>query len=272
MISTRDYEKYSIIPPTVEVIPTYKESIIVIDSSHRDKSIYPSPSSYEIHLDTEINDVVSARLLCANVPLSAYLINSSYNRIYINNQEVILENGDYTITQLVSEIQTKINTVIGGGMTCYYDAIKDRVSFEHATLNFTLDFTDPISIGCIIGFGNLAYTSTAKTLIAPFRIDLDAYKKYVVLFIEQFSIIVSSFNKILDGFAIIPKAHSCLNLCHDDVKYLKRFQPPIQRLSKFKIAFYDQRGNLYDFQNMDHYFEIILNSHSHQRRQGTIFS
>lgn len=275
MISTRDYEKYSIIPPPVENIPIIKESIIVIDSTHRDKSIYPSPNMYEIELDTEIHDVISAKLLYANVSLSSYLINSSYNRIFLNisnvNHEIILENGDYTILQLVSEIQTKINASIGGGITCTYDAIKDRVSFVHTILNFTLNFTNPLSIASIIGFGEQEYNSTANSLTAPYRIDLDAYKKYVVLFIEQFSLIESSFNKILNGFAIIPKSFDSLNLCHD-VKYVKRFQPPIQRLKKFKISFYDQRGNLYDFQNKDHHFEIIVHSYAHQRRQGSIFS
>ena len=36
------------------------------------------------------------------------------------------------------------------------------------------------------------------------------------------------------------------------------------------ITFYDRFNNLYDFQNIDHRFEILFKSHKQRRKYGSI--
>ena len=89
--------------------------------------------------------------------------------------------------------------------------------------------------------------------------------------IEQFDLLKSIDRDLNKSFAMIPKMYQNLSIA-DSAKYKKNFSPPIPKLAKLRIKFFDRFGNPYDFQNVDHRFELLITSAKQRRKYGNIFS
>jgi hypothetical protein len=254
----------------------------VVDSRDRNRVTFPSPSSYDIAMDEDIDDVLTAELLRADVPFSGYLIhaqNATLTLTFNNaNVQVTLDQGDYASgSELATELQRALHAAIGvttdDVFTVTHDTRKDKLTIESASANtFALTF---LSLGQakIFGFdqANVAYSATAAApfvLVSPYRVDLNAHK-YLVLRIDTMSVNHSINNIINKSFAILPRDVGSSSGDRNSLRLLdikKYFNPPVAKLSKLRIAFFDYDGNPYDFQNQDHYFELLFTSFKHTRR------
>jgi hypothetical protein len=269
-----EYINNAIIPPPQELAdiePKHKYTRLVIDSKDRDISLFPDPNKYEIKLEDDIDDVVSAHLLSIDVHLSSYMINKYFKEfdLIISGviSKVILDEGDYTATSLASMIQTKMNMISNNTFEVVYDEIKDNYIFR-SHISFSISFVNQTnSLHQLLGFKKDTYASI-DTEISPHPHVLKSlyrknfkYNNYVIMNIEQFDINKSNSNIIQKSFAIIMDNYSNINL-GDDPKIIKTFTPPIPRLAKLRISFVDRYGNTYDFQNMDHRIEILFTSYN----------
>lgn len=284
-----DYSNSAIIKPNQEGFDRGREIIkkyhpIVIDSRDRDVIRHPDPSKYVIDLDDEIQDVIAAELVTANIPIKSYIVNKTNNsfQLTLNDSTLItlsVPNGDYTPLQLISQLEKSFQDqgIQNQSIDFRYDEIQDKFMFE-SSLPFMFHFekqtakASPFNMGKLLGFNNRTFeaenTSTIYVIMPPFRKNFDE-TNYALLKITGFYA-HKSLNQVIDKtFAIIPFDRLDQNIVSDLQPIRKDFNPPIPRLSKLQISFVDRNGDYIDFQNHDHYFIIRLESFRHTRKYAS---
>lgn len=279
-----DFFNNAVIEPPKEYLyfdNNKKYTRIVIDSKDRNTNLFPNPNEYEIVLDDDINDVVSAQLISADVPFSSYLINELFKNLYVtvSSTEYIvpLTTGDYSPLSLAAHIESQLNTVISNDFRVSYDTTKDNFVFT-SKIPFTLSFNgvqNPLNM--LLGFDKISYTSDVNNALTPYENVIQSpfrrnfsYNKYVYLVIEQFDLNKGNAKPINKSFAALTQEYNILSI-NDTPKIIKYFSPIIPRLSKIKIAFYDRFGNKYDFQNIDNRLEFLFISFKQRSKYQTIF-
>ena len=283
-VNQQDFYNNAVIEPPKEFMfyeNNKKYTRIVIDSKDRDQNQYENPNDYTIVLDDDINDVVSAQLVSADVPFTSYMINENFNKLYVtiggNTYTIILTIGDYTTSTLASHMESMLNALLAGNFSVSYDSIKDNFRFRSKVV-FSLVFqgvTNPLN--SLLGFKQQTYTSTVSSeqdafvnvIQSPYRKNTD-YNKYIYLVIEQFDLNKGNAKPINKSYAALTEQYTQLSI-NDRPKIVKYFSPSIPRLSKLKISFYDRYGNKYDFQNQDHRLEFIFTSFKQKSKYQNIF-
>lgn len=275
------FESAIIPPPKKDAINRVDKYFrYVIDSRDRNTQLYPSPSKYTIELDEDITDVNSVELLVADVPFSRYLVHNKNNVLHFElsgtELEAVVEPGDYTESELATELESKMNTVSGG--TSF------AVSYTDKTKTFTITNTSPFTlvfrgdsyqhtnnvydyryksntIAKVLGFRNEdveAFSSGSGAWgvrsMFPRNFTLD---KYIVLKIQNVSLNKAQARSTQSSFTLINNPANPISNYYDHV-LKKKLSPPIQSLKKLSISFYDYDGNLYDFQNQDHRLELVF--------------
>jgi hypothetical protein len=275
------YIKNAIIPPPETPGEVIKYTRIAIDSKDRNKTLHPFANKYEIRLNNEVTDVMSAKLKSADIPLSMYLINDYFNTLYLSydgmSYNVVLDKGNYTETSLATMMTTKLNNAVGSNVfQVTYNTATDNYTFACHNI-FTLTFgTSKNSLDALLGFAKEQYTATNTgsdpfdyIIRSPYRKNFN-YNNYLIMYIDQFDIIQSPSTELDRCFAIIPSVYTQLSMSdHPDI--IKVFSPPIPRLTRLIIRFLDRYGNPYDFQNMEHRFELLLQSNKQARKYNSIF-
>ena len=276
------YDNAIIPPPEGSNEPSVKYTRIIIDSKDRNMDLFPEANSYEIRFDDEVEDVLSAQLVSADIPLPMYIVNKYFKTFTIKigqtSYTITLDEGDYDATTLASNITTNINKVLNlsNGFLVEYNQIKDNYTFK-SPVPFILTFNEVNSLHNVLGFKKQQYVSfqddddVARPYIikSEFRRNFQ-YNNYIVMSIDQFDINKSNSNNLHKTFAVIVKNYTDINFA-DMPKVIKNFTPPIARLAKLRISFKDKYGNLYDFQNMDHRLEILFTSFKQKRKYQNIF-
>lgn len=278
VLTPEEFEKHAIIKPpgSFEFVDNDKKyTRLVVDSTFRDQTQYPNPNDYYFVFDDDINDVASARLISIDLPFSTYTINMYFNTLWVkigagNEVTVALDQGNYNASALATMIQTKLNNAsLGVTFTITYNSTLDKFTFA-GTGAFALNFAGKTNgLHYLLGFKPTNYTSTANQIIAPYRCNLN-YNNYIVMCIDSFDNNKSNNKPLNKSFAVITPNYSGLSL-GDEPNITKNFNPPLARLAKIHITFFDKYGNPYDFQNMDHRFELLFHSFKQRRKYQNIF-
>ena len=137
--------------------------------------------------------------------------------------------------------------------------------------NFVNEYPNK-SVGKLLGFSIDNYILTANTpLEAPYMIDLET-ETYIIMYMQQAKMYQSKNNKAHNAFAIINKMENNSNgLVMYNNNVMKSFNPAIANLSNLVFKFCDYKGNLYDFQNREHRFEIVFTCFKQTRCYNEIF-
>lgn len=283
-IDDKSYEKYGVTkPPQLYTGDNQKYTRLVVDSRVRDTKIFPSQNDYDILFDDDINDVISAQLIYVDIPFTNYLINQYYNKVNITvnnmyNYVFSIDTGDYTTDSFLEEMQTALTKNIPDfNIQITYNIKTDSYTFSSTNI-FNFNFIgNKNCLAMLLGFDQTKnYTAVVNNqdnkyyLTSPFRKNFN-YNNYIIMNIDQFDLLKSSDTSLNKSYAMIPKNYDVLNLA-DNPQYIKIFSPPIPRLVKLHVRFYDRFGNNYDFQNMDHRFEILLTSFKQKRKYANIFT
>lgn len=284
MYSHFDFEKSHIIkPPTTHFDADRKSQrrniMLHIDSRDRDVSRYPNSNRYVIDLEEEIEDVLSAEIMYASIPISTYTINPNNNRfrLVINHTtyHVQLDIGDYTQEEIARQLASKIEHLSG----CRFDATidKPRGKFIFSSDRpFAFVFAPEWSPSChkLLGFRHDTYeareTSPPHTFILepPFRAHLSD-TDYALLQIAGFHNFNSVNTAMKKTFAIVPAAHTPSTITSDSFRYQKSFNPPMAKLAKLQIEFKDRFGKPFDLQNQDHYFVLRIEVYRHSPKYAS---
>ena len=155
---------------------------VILDSRERNITLFPNPNSYEINLLEDIQSVTSIRLISADIPFDSYIVNSNNNILYVayNNTvyTVVIDTGNYTTTELATELTNNINNNTSTtDFVVTYDIKKDNFkfccknafglvfrgnNFRHSYLNSTDTSYSNKSMGRLLGFGINNYMSTVQ--------------------------------------------------------------------------------------------------------------
>lgn len=279
-ITQEELDKHAIIQPPKEFKyfgNETKYTRVVIDSMYRDKALYPSPNDYYYVFDDDINDVMTARLIVADIPFNDYVINTHFNKLYLQvngGPETIVQliQGIYDKPGLAAHIQTQLNTTFGANVfEVQYSSTTDKYTFT-ANTPFTVNFEgrNSTSLHALLGFAANNYSTTANTaLTAPFRCNF-SHNNYIIMCIDQFDNNKSNTKPHNKSFAILTDKITNISF-EDDPNIIKAFNPPIPRLPRIHVTFFDRYGNPYDFNNKEHRFEILFTGHKQRRKYHSIF-
>jgi hypothetical protein len=84
------------------------EHILEVDSSERDCVEFPDPNDYTVALNTPIYNITNLKLISARIPTFQYMINAGNKQFDVDNQTIVLTEGNYTGTTLASMLQTSL--------------------------------------------------------------------------------------------------------------------------------------------------------------------
>lgn len=264
-------------PPTRQCTRTVR---VIIDSRHRDLKKYPNAAQYELDLEEDLKEVVSAELMTASVPLSAYMIPSTANKLTVvpygasNPVTVQIPAGDYTPSGLAFTLSHALtNTVPSQDWDVVYSESIDRFLIKSAS-PFTVIAGDAStlkyaagSIARHMGFDRKVYNSVpgpdSHTVVTTFRPDMDQHL-YAVLHMKHVCLNRSSEHLLNKSFALFAgESVSTYNFWSPANRLKKSIRPFISNLSRVSICFKDRDGNLYDFQNKDHVLEVAFEVSCH---------
>lgn len=277
VVNKNELDKHAIIAPPDEFKyfgNETKYTRVVIDSMLRNVTSYPDQSDYYYVLDDDIDDVLTARLVMARIPFNEYQINKYFNKLWVtfnNGTEtgVDMVQGKYDETSLASMIQTQLNTAFGSGaFTITYNAIKQKIMFA-STQAFSINFTYANALSKLLGFKESIYTSTGNAIEPPYVCNLD-FNNIILLCIDQFDNNKSNAKPFNKSYAVFYNKKTTITF-EDEPTIMKTFNPPIARLPKMHLSFFDRFGNPYDFQNRDHQIEILFTSNKQRRKYHSIF-
>ena len=256
--------------------------MIHIDSRDRDMVNYPHTHKYVIQLEEDIEDVLSAEIMYASIPVPFYTVHENNNKFRAtlegNTKTVILDVGNYSTNDIANELHVKLQTtfgssVAGSSWNVTYNARKDKLNIlcDEA---FVFDFSDSaISCGKMLGFLSRSYASKPMAngtheMAPPYRVNLFD-TDYALLQITGFHNYTSMNTALKKTFAVIPMANSPQTVISESFRIQKNFNPPFAKMSKISVEFKDRSGKPFDLQNFDHFFILRLEVYRHSQRYAS---
>ena len=243
------------------------ENIILnIDSNSRDKSLYPNPANFIFNLNTEYKNIKSMKITSFELPNNFYQFSSSRNNLSFkvetsHNDTVLISEGNYTPSTLVSHIQSKfnlINTQRSKDLAISLDSITNKVTITCSS-SITLDFsgnTDYLNLGQHLGFTQNTYTGTSIT--GENIINLDN-EKYIYLNIGDITNVYDkNVNNVFSKITLDTDKNTNLFVDRDTyASKIKIFRKPYN-ISKLTIKLVDYIGNTIDLQGQDFSFSLEI--------------
>jgi hypothetical protein len=247
-------------------------------------STYPHPNHYAVSLDTEIRDVRSVHLAGAILPNAAFTLpdhrTSDFGIVGGGGTPLAIHSGDYMSGEaLVVALNTQFAPIAAS-----FRGVDSRIVFstsDASSAGFGIWFGKESSCPArLLGFepdSSVQATFDAAAgvwrLEAPFRIDLLAYRRFVVVEMWQPSaeVLVSPNANVNTAFAVIeyPTNTSSSEHCgslSSGIRTImgtpKTWDPPLSSIRRIGITLKNDDGSLVDFQNQDHVLEIIADSSS----------
>jgi len=93
----------------------YTSRTILVDSRHRDPSVYPHAHTYRVHVPVTLRNVTAARLVSAELPntdptFSSVLGNVSLTITAVHvTKTITIPDGQYSVDSMALAVQTKLN-------------------------------------------------------------------------------------------------------------------------------------------------------------------
>ena len=281
-----DFNSSTVIKPKLQQYDEHDSSRVrkpyVICSTDRNMMLYPTPDNYVVELVSDIQDVLGFELVVSNLAFNPYNVRKYKHTLYVTcngkSEQVELTEGLYTTATLCTELTTRLNEVFPGAnfdVTYKTSSLKLEIM---ANLSFTiknvlLEGNNKLypcnSIAKALGFGCNEYTAEYNVayskyhLIPDYALQLDTTERdNIIICIDTMQVNQGNTNAINKSFAVIS------NQAYESTQRVikKNFNPPLARLSKISIKFYDVDGNPYDFQNRDHVLQFMIETHKHTRR------
>ena len=266
----------------------FHKHTLLVDSTHRDRSKYPSSSSYRIELPSVYKQVKTVRLMSAEIPLSFYAFTSAkgFTTLHIGVynagstskltlQTIQIPDGNYTIDTIASTLVTKLNenayfTSAGLAFTVTIDPTTHLLSIQSTparkiyvdTTSYSSASASDTNWGLeyFLGFQKNFVTEGTKCT-ATNVIKLNPYN-YILLDIEEINGIDECGRATNSAFAKIPMSANSFDtvmigqdMCTHNTSYLN---PYISKLSNLTIVWRTNDMKPVDFNDADHSFMLEL--------------
>ena len=204
--------------------PTLKNSysrFIVLDSQYRQGSSGGISTDYVADLSDIMNKVLSMRLYSIQIPYSWYIFDSNYlNNYFIiqlvmssgitNIVPIYITSGNYTASDLVTELNTRLTDALITGVIFEYTQINSKMTIKFsasimynsapvtsvnlvfyesnwsATSGITFSFNQ--TLGWYLGYRNIIYNDLLpNSILTPAAVVDISGPRYVVLSIDDFN-------------------------------------------------------------------------------------
>ena len=250
-----------------------QQTPLVIDSRDRNTDAYPNPNSYIIDLNEKIHNILTVELQMAIIPNGEYTINDSNNKLYFQETSGVtltatITDGNYTIDELVTEIQTQLIAVGGSTYTVTntnnYIRINSDLTGGAGIFSLIFESVDN-SIGQTIGFDNTNLTGSSN-YTAENKVLLDN-ETDVFLHIQGLDNIHTVSDEHFDNFAkldIQSEKGEYTYLKTSDINQ-KYFPNQLKNIDRVVIDFYKNNGERYNFNGLEHSLLINFVHYTYQK-------
>lgn len=248
-----------------------REYTVVLDSRDRNHDDHPSSSVYRLNLNNNIERVHTIQVISAEIPKSGYIINDTNNTIYFQESVgVILEasivNGNYTINEIISSLQTNMNAVGNSGYSIVITSenrIKITSDLTGGDNIFTLKLnggTEKTPNGTM---KTVYYKNNIGSILGYLRNDLSGTSNYTASRLYDVGGIKNIFMSLTnlpyrryytnDGFVKIDMNCDNSDICYyKDTGFIHEFRPTLPRVHHLDFRFTDYQDVIYDFNGQNH--------------------
>ncbi len=228
-------------------------SHVFIDSANRTNSSDNS-NHFEIRLDQPVV-LDPVQLISAQIPFNYYNINNSTNRLVVTwnstDYDVVVDNGNYSLADLASALQSGLQSTVDPGVTCSYNAkqFKFTINFSGATPGTGILKLSTSTMNRLIGFGTVD-TSDAASHISTTAAQ-SMIPSYLFIRVSEIpSSIIASSHKYFGFYVPINVNPGEMITYVPNKDDEQSFKGP-QTGHSFNIALTDVNGNLLDINNSD---------------------
>jgi hypothetical protein len=244
--------------------------LIFADSQNRDSTIYPTGSSYTLHLSTPVKNIERIDLVSARVPNTMYNLTNGSNVLAIDSSNISLNNGFYSIyglTQALSDALTPVTVTYlpDEGKVLFSNASTFSIKIQSSELGTMLGMSGTNT--AVLANGTDPTYSGQYILRSTTLIDL-SLNDYVFLDIEELRTpthvdaraLVGSTGTVSGGNAnrsfapiIMDVGSACIKNFHEnkDYRISVAYPEPINVLQRLTVRWYDRDGNLINFRGWD---------------------
>jgi hypothetical protein len=232
-------------------------------------ALYPSGSSYVLHLTTPIKDIERVDLVSARVPNTMYNLTSGSNVMAVNSSNVSINPGFYSVYGLAQALT--------GAITCDYAPDEGHFIFSASTVFTILVQSQELAVMLGLSRGSLLTSALATAtdpayagkyiLRSSTLVDL-SLNEYIFLDIDELrtpnhvdtgslqgntgTISGSNANR---NFApvIMDVASACIKNFHEnkDYRVSVEYPEPITSLQRLTVRWVDKSGNPLNFRGWD---------------------
>jgi hypothetical protein len=246
------------------------QRLLFADSKNRDVQLFPSGSSYVLHLTTPIKDIERVDLVSARVPNTMYNLTNGSNVLSINSSNVSINTGFYSVYGLAQAL-TLANA------TAEYLPDEGHFLFSSAT-SFTL-YIHSQELATMLGLtSGTTYTSSlatgtdpgyaSKYIIRSSTLVNMSLNEYIFLDIDELRTpnhvdtgslqgntgTVSGSNANRNFAPVMMDVGSgCIKNFHEhkDYRVSVEYPEPIASLQRLTVRWVDKSGNPLDFRGWD---------------------
>jgi hypothetical protein len=277
----------------MEVTKFPKESyVFMVDSSNRNKSIYPNSNQYTIEFNTPFHNVIAFEVLRCHLQRSEYNIDEANNTFeYKCEYKMESENcvkdglvrtitippGDYNLPRLIGYL----NEHLTGGITIQATTIpynlSDKVTFTRDACNDNTFHIIPNPCSLALGFHSMLTSHDTgdgvHELTSDGRVDLTGYNNIVFIRCKEIEQLVfrERFNEqhIHSGMGYVRLASTSTN--EETLNFYEPFPArelalPLPRLKRISFALETTRGELYNTRGLNH--QIVCRVTYHKPPRG----
>jgi hypothetical protein len=230
-------------------------AVVKLNGSQNSRLIFNIPNF--IHLDNDIKQIFFS-VNSAVIPASFYNINSSNNKIQIGTTVYSITEGNYNINDLITAINTVINTAILVSIS--YNSITNKTTIINNGGTAQVITLSTSTLLWLLGFER-QYTITLSSLVSTTSPNCVNLLNIPRIFIRSNDINAGNYSdetESNDVLAVIPNT-ACVNgVIHytnfNGVKHLV----DLQNLSNFTVIITDDERRTLDFNGVPIYFTFNI--------------
>ena len=240
-----------------------KESIIIVDSSNRNKTLYPSNNSWTYTNNRTYKNPKEISLIGAIFPNSQYVINSNNYKFNVTSgatqYTANLTLGNYTPSSLATELQTDLNALAIPSTTFTVTVNTNNFTFTiTSTAAVVYNFSQNTTLAAILGFPS-TNSGSVSSITSSYAYNINTTRYYKV-FIKELPTdydtnINQNFNFIIlnnsnsGGYTFLTNSNNvnnCLEISRDI------------NLATLTIQMLDEFGNLVQLNGLDYILTLKI--------------
>lgn len=238
----------------------------VINSKDRLNPSTEPLGNFTYSINTTVSRITELVLSSVQIPYTFYVINDNTNTLTLNAgaNVVTLPNGNYTISNIITELITQIDAVIGGNTTVTYNnsTMKFTIGNDSAFIVDSEEDQATSTLSTLIGFRVSSASSTSNTADSVANISGPNY-----IYIKSDFLTKNIHNKVTyidnsyqDALAIIPVDVNAGSIIITEPNIPLRIgtKITIEPTDIIDICLVDEANNILDPNGVDWSFQLIL--------------